>query len=39
MKVGENVERSFTKTMYLKLDIGATRVEDEKIVRIPCTES
>jgi len=39
MKVGENVERSFTKTMYIKLDIGATRVEDEKIVRIPCTES
>lgn len=39
MKVGENAERSFTKTMYIKLDIGATRVEDEKIVRIPCTES
>jgi hypothetical protein len=39
MKVGENTERSFTKTLYIKLDIGATRVEDEKIVRIPCTES
>lgn len=38
MKVGENAERSFTKTLYLKLDVGATRIEDEKIVEIACTE-
>lgn len=38
MKVGENPERSFTKTLYLKLDVGATRIEDEKIVEIACTE-
>lgn len=38
MKVGENAERSFTKSVYLELDIGATRIEDEKIVEIACTE-
>jgi len=38
MKVGDNVANSFTKTLYLKLDIGATRIEDEKIVEIACTE-
>lgn len=37
-RIAENPERSFTKTLYLKLDIGATRIEDEKIVEIACTE-
>lgn len=38
-KVADNPERSFTKTLYLKMDVGATRIEDEKIVEIPCVES
>lgn len=38
MKSAENAERSFTNTLYIKLDIGATRVEDEKMVKILCQE-
>lgn len=36
VKIAENPERSFTPTVYVHIDLGATRVEDEKIVAIAC---
>lgn len=38
IKIGEDPGKSFTKVLYIKLDLGATRIEDEKIVRIDCLE-
>lgn len=37
-KMSENPERSYTPTIYIEVDMGATRIEDEKIVQIPCVE-
>lgn len=36
MRAGENPEREYQNQMYIELNFGATRVEDEKIVKIRC---
>jgi len=35
-RAGENPERKYQNQMYIELNFGATRVEDEKIVKIRC---
>lgn len=35
-RAGENPEREYQNQMYIELNFGATRVEDEKIVKIRC---
>jgi len=36
LRAGENPERQYQNQMYIELNFGATRVEDEKIVKIRC---
>jgi len=38
VKMADNPDRSFTPTIYVEMDMGAARIEDEKIVVLPCTE-
>ena len=36
MRAGENPDKKYQSQMYIELNFGATRIEDEKIVKIRC---
>lgn len=35
-RITERADKSYSVQVYLNMDLGATRVEDEKVVEIPC---
>lgn len=38
-RIGERADKSYSTQVYLSATVGATRVEDEKVVEIACVES
>ena len=37
-KISERADKNYSTQVYLCMTIGATRVEDEKVLEIACTE-
>ena len=37
-KISERADKSYATQVYYAMDIGATRMEEEKVVQIPCNE-
>jgi len=37
-KISERADKSYSTQVYYAMDIGATRMEEEKVVQIPCDE-
>jgi len=37
-KISERADKSYSTQVYYAMDIGATRMEEEKVVQIPCNE-
>jgi hypothetical protein len=37
-KISERSDKSYSTQVYYAMDIGATRMEEEKVVQIPCHE-
>ena len=37
-KISERADKSYSTQVYYAMDIGATRMEEEKVVQIPCHE-
>jgi len=37
-KISERADKSYSTQVYYSMDIGATRMEEEKVVQIPCNE-
>jgi hypothetical protein len=37
-KISERSDKSYSTQVYYAMDIGATRMEEEKVVQIPCNE-
>ena len=37
-KVSERADKSYSTQVYYAMDLGATRMEEEKVVQIPCNE-
>jgi hypothetical protein len=37
-KISERADKSYSTQVYYSMDIGATRMEEEKVVQIPCHE-
>lgn len=37
-KISERADKNYSTQVYLCMTIGATRVEDEKVIEIACTE-
>ena len=37
-KISERADKSYSTQVYYSMDVGATRMEDEKVVQIPCNE-
>ena len=38
-KIGERADKSYAMQVYAMMSIGATRMEEEKVVEIQCKES
>ena len=38
-KISERADKNYATQVFLSMTIGATRIEDEKMVEIACTES
>jgi hypothetical protein len=38
-RISERADKNYATQVFLSMTIGATRVEDEKVVEIACTES
>ena len=37
-KISERADKSYSTQVYYSMDLGATRMEEEKVVQIPCNE-
>ncbi len=37
-KISERADKSYSTQVYYSMDVGATRMEEEKVVQIPCNE-
>ena len=37
-KISERADKSYSTQVYYAMDLGATRMEEEKVVQIPCNE-
>jgi len=37
-KISERADKSYSTQVYYSMDLGATRMEEEKVVQIPCDE-
>ena len=37
-KISERADKSYSTQVYYCMDLGATRMEEEKVVQIPCNE-
>ncbi len=38
-RISERADKNYATQVFLSMTIGATRIEDEKVVEIECTES
>ena len=37
-KISERADKSYSTQVYYAMDLGATRMEESKVVQIPCNE-